>query len=512
MTRTVAVFCFVLCATAAHALLLGEEPGPVPLQTLDGTPITLDHYDERTATAIVFLSARSPAVRDHFDALHAVYTDYRLRDILFVGVCSDPNQSGDELRDFSQRSGSIMQMYRDPEGKAAEQFGATVTPEVFLLDKYGGLVYHGNDPAALEAACKALIEKTGVPAANTRPIGDPIDADLPLLPIADPFGHLAYSAELVFDTIPGVPVHHCSTLAEAPNGDLLCLWYGGSFESADDQALYLARQAPGSREWSTPENILSNQAQPPGNAVIFTQPDGRVAIIWGRMEGTRPVRRGGGWSACRLFYRSSGDNGHTWSEDRELPGTFHWLPRNLPITLPDGTFVLPISGEAGESSGSFLLAKHGDQWEKYGAVIPAGSQPTTIIRDNGDLLTLLRGEPRIRQSISNDNGLTWSEPVPTDLPNPGAGIAMTKLASGRLVLIFNNSEEDRSPINLIQSTDDGETWTDLRTLESDPGEYSYPCVMQTSDGAIHITYTYRRMSIKHTRVNENWLVRTGRPN
>jgi predicted neuraminidase len=90
---------------------------------------------------------------------------------------------------------------------------------------------------------------------------------------------------------------------------------------------------------------------------------------------------------------------------------------------------------------------------------------------------------------------------------------MTKLTSGRVVLVFNDTDQDdRTPFNLIQSYDDGETWTDLRTLEADWGEFSYPSMIQASDGMIHITYTYRRYSIKHVAFDEGWLTHLERPN
>ena len=38
-------------------------------------------------------------------------------------------------------------------------------------------------------------------------------------------------------------------------------------------------------------------------------------------------------------------------------------------------------------------------------------------------------------------------------------------------------------------------------LESEPGEYSYPAVIQTSDGLVHVAYTWKRQRIKHVVIN-----------
>jgi len=507
-------------AMPVSALEIGESAGPVSFETLDGYARTMDNYGERVGTVVVFLSSRCERTARMIQDITALYEKYRFREILFVGVSSNPAETGEELRTFTQNNGIRFPIHRDPDGSVAKQFGATVTPEFFLLDKDARLVYHGdlNGPAyepGLEAAIQELHAGTPVTNAETPVAGTPTDQPGPAREIPDPYGTISFSSELIFTKIPGVAVHHCSTVAEAPNGDILCLWYAGSYESADDQALYLARLKQGERIWTTPERLVWNPAQPPGNAVIFRGPNDRMWVIWGRMEGSRPVRRGAGWGQCRLMVRTSDDNGRIWSEDSEMPGSFGWLPRNVPLTLDNGTLALPISGEAEDRYGSFLLYLQDDgrTWKPGGAIVGGGGQPTVIQRDNGDLLCLMRSQPRIPQSVSTDRGLTWSTPVKTELKNPDSGIAMTKLTSGHLVLVFNDTDrEDRTPFNLIQSYDDGETWTDLRTLEADWGEFSYPSIIQTSDGMIHITYTYRRYSIKHVTFDEGWLTHQERPN
>ena len=62
---------------------------------------------------------------------------------------------------------------------------------------------------------------------------------------------------------------------------------------------------------------------------------------------------------------------------------------------------------------------------------------------------------------------------------------------------YNHSKTGRSPLNVAVSKDGGDTWNSFLRLESEPGEYSYPAVIQTSDGDVHATYTWRRKRIKH---------------
>jgi len=104
---------------------------------------------------------------------------------------------------------------------------------------------------------------------------------------------------------------------------------------------------------------------------------------------------------------------------------------------------------------------------------------------------------QICYSDSPDGGLSWTAAKLTSLPNPNSGIDAIKLKDNRLLLVYNRSRTERTPLNVALSEDDGLTWKDFLTLESGPGEYSYPAVIQTSDERVHITYTYLRKQIKH---------------
>ena len=499
------------------ALKLGEPIGAISMTTLDGHPRVMNNYPEHKGTVVAFLSARCNATLNEIAALNKVVNLDENESMVFVGICSNPSETGEEIRTFCQRRGVVFPVYRDPDAKAAKQFGARWTPEFFLLDNAGQLVYHGGLDG-LAPAVKALLADEPITTRETPVTGTPLDRPGPKYEIDDPYGAIAFSSELIFTQIPGAPVHHCSSLSETPNGDLLCLWYGGSYESAEDQVLFLARLKKGDRFWSIPEVVVRDPDMPPGNAIIFKDPSNRLWMLWGRMEGSRPTRRGSGWSHCRLMTRISTDDGHTWSEEREWADTFGWLPRNPPITLANGQLVLPMSIHTKQESGSIVvrLNPDGTTWSRLGCM-PRGGQMTVIQRNNGDLFALGRSHPYILASESKDGGVTWSTPVQTSLKCPDSANCMIRLNSGRLLLAHNDCDgEDRAILALEQSDDEGRTWKNQKILEFEPnraaGEYSYPCLIQTSDGMIHITYTCRRYSIKHAAFDEGWLIHVERPN
>ena len=512
--------CFLMVAAAGAAwaqdgLKLGERAGAVDLLSPEGLRVEMNNYDERRGTVVLFLSTRDEGTNAEAAAIVALnHQHHEHHRVLFVGIFPDAEQSPKEIRAFCQAHGFNFPVYRDPERKATRRFGAHVTPEGFLLDHEGRLLYRGSEEG-LAGALAAFQNGTAMPASETTVHGVEIGRKLAPRPIVDPFGSIDFSSELIFDKIPGYPVHHCSSITETPNGDLLVSWYGGSYESSDDQVLFLSRRLKGARNWSPPEIVVRSPGKPPGNAILFTDKTGKVWLLWGRMEGKQPMMRGTGWDHCQLFYRTSGDNGKTWSQDKPFfNDTMGWLPRNLPITAADGSLIVPISDELhghGVDLSFFVsTSDNGRTWKSSG-IMRGGEQPTIIQRADGTLVAYLRVRPNIVAAESHDGGKTWTTPSPTQWKNPDSGISMRRLNNGHVLLVFNNQDNSRTPLHIVRSTDEGRTWGKPLILETNPGEYSYPSVLQTSDGKIHFIYTFRRYSIKHVEMNEVWLTRMERP-
>ena len=130
-----------------------------------------------------------------------------------------------------------------------------------------------------------------------------------------------------------------------------------------------------------------------------------------------------------------------------------------------------------------------------------GAIQPTILRFGDTLRILCRTQQkRISTATSTDNGLTWSKMTLTDLPNPNSGIDAVTLKDGRGLLVYNDTERGRSPLNVAVSKD-GTSWKQVVTLENQPGEYSYPAVIQAADGRVHITYTWKRRTVKYVELD-----------
>ena len=495
-------------------LVLGEPAGTVSLTSPEGLSVAMDNYADHRATAVLFLSSRDDGTASAAKQIVALNDRISDKRVLTIAIFEGADVSGPEVRRYCQFHGINFPVYLDSDRSIANKFGARVTPSAFLLDKSSKLVYSGAIDGFARAVT-AFDEGKSIPASETNVAGTPVEASLPPRAVSDPYGEIHFSSELIFSKIDGYPVHHCSSMTLAPNGDLLVSWYGGSYESSDDQVLFLARLKKATHVWSTPEILVRSPGKPPGNAVLFTTADERIWLVWGRMEGKQPMLRGTGWDACSLFFRTSSDGGFTWTEDKLFfHDTLGWLPRNLTIKHADGTLVLPLSDERnghGVDLSFFLATKdNGATWTRS-AIMRGGEQPTIIQRADGSLLAYLRVRPNIKAAESRDEGRTWTAPAPTEWKNPDAGISMCRLKNGHLLLVFNDEDDSRSPLHIARSTDEGRTWSKPLIVETNPGEYSYPSIFEAPDGTIHLIYTFRRYSIKHVEMNEEWFTQLERP-
>jgi predicted neuraminidase len=304
------------------------------------------------------------------------------------------------------------------------------------------------------------------------------------------------------------PSAHASTVAETSAGTLLAAWFGGTNEGHDDVEIWLSRRPRGGEEWSVPQRLTNTPEIPVWNPVLFVDADTTWLFF---KVGPSPKE----WAGA---YLKSSDDGRSWSEVTYMPAGLLGPIRTKPIVLADGAWLAGTSVEAGYRWDSPADAPHrnwavwlersedrGRTWSKHGPVTVPGElfgviQPTLWQSAEGEVRMLMRATERIgriAEASSTDGGRTWTPARPTSLPNPNTGVDVVRLDDGRLVLIYNHLSEGRRAIHLAVSHDDGDRWSEPLLLEEGPGEYSYPAVIQSADGDVHVTYTWRRERIRH---------------
>jgi predicted neuraminidase len=288
---------------------------------------------------------------------------------------------------------------------------------------------------------------------------------------------------------------HASTIVEPEPGRLIAAWFGGSAEGKKDVRIWMARHD--GMSWSAPEVAAEEPEQPCWNPVLFRSKSGTVFLFY--KAGPNPL----GWTG---FVRRSTDGGKSWSKPAPLPAGILGPVKNKPIQLADGAILAGTSVESFRAWACWIerSTDDGRTWKRFGPITvpdhPYGIiQPTLFDAKNGGVVMLCRsrGLGAICRSESPDNGESWTPASPTALPNPNSGIDGVTTGEKKWFLVYNHSDRNRYPLNLGLSENDGQTWRVVHTFEDQPGEFSYPAIIQTQDGRLHVTYTWQRRRIKH---------------
>ena len=304
------------------------------------------------------------------------------------------------------------------------------------------------------------------------------------------------------------PECHSASIVETKNGDLVATYFGGTKERNPDVCIWVSRKPKGKSDWTAPQMaadgvFADGHREACWNPVLFETPSGELHLYF--KIGVNVA----GWKGWMV---RSKDGGKTWSKREQLPDTIYGPIKNKPI-LNKGRLISPTSDER---NGWKLYFEYSDDmgktWKRT-RFVEADSgvkaiQPSIIVLPDGRLEALCRTRSRhIGVTYSSDNGVTWSKLQLSDLPNNNSGLDAVTLKDGGYALICNDwpIEPDkekgaRTPLSILRSVD-GQHWQHWITLEDSPIlQYSYPSIIQSRDGHIHVVYTWRRQRVKHVEL------------
>lgn len=311
-------------------------------------------------------------------------------------------------------------------------------------------------------------------------------------------------SEFIYESAP-FPSCHASTLAESSPGKLIAAWFGGTHEKNPDVGIWVARWDGG--RWSQPIEVANGvqyiqadgvaKRHPCWNPVLFQPKSGPLMLFY--KVGPTPSTWWG-------MLTTSADGGETWSSPVRLPERIDGPVKNKPIQLPNGDILCGSSTEDDGWRVHFEVTSDlGKNWRRIGPVNDGKTfgaiQPSILSLGGDKLLAVGRTkQAKVFQIASHDQGKTWQSMEASSLPNPNSGTDAVTLNNGQHWIIYNHTARGRSPLNISVSVD-GKHWKAAVVLENEPGEYSYPAIIQTSDGLIHVTYTWRREKIKHAVID-----------
>lgn len=336
---------------------------------------------------------------------------------------------------------------------------------------------------------------------------------------------------------------HASFLLKLANGDLGCVWFGGTQEGKPDVSIYFSLLPAGSSSWSPEQKISDDPTRSEQNPVLFETPAGELWVLYTAQifgdQDTSIVRR-----------RISRDGGQSWGPIETFidePGTFI---RNPVIIADNGDWLLPIFrcrpipgakwNGAEDFSGVKVSSDQGRSWSYHEVPDGVGAVHMNIVKLPGKLVAFYRNRRAdfILKSESTDNGRSWTVPRPTTVPNNNSSIQARRFRDGRIVLICNPINArlageagrpdltaklgskviwgtPRAPVSLFFSADGGETFGDRLDVETGPGwchadlptkeqpensELSYPSVEEKADGTIALSFTWHRRAIRYVEL------------
>lgn len=318
--------------------------------------------------------------------------------------------------------------------------------------------------------------------------------------------------ELMFAPDSFFPQCHASCILPLSGGRILCVYFAGQHEKANDVGIWLS-EFDGS-SWIPPRRIAKISDEPHWNPVIF-HVIGGIRLVF---------KAGYEISSWRSYTMLSGDNGQTWSIPRAYTDNPSGGPvRSKPIRLSSGELLAPNSDEDGAWLPRVDISRNeGATFERWSQipinlVYPdqpdhisgrGAIQPTLWESQPGHVHALLRTSAgRIFRSDCSDGGRSWTRARPLNVPNNNSGIDVAATSDGRLFLALNPTSGDfvkRTPLCIYQSTDGGESFVpfavvndaEIDELTGECAELSYPS-LAIYDGQLHVSYTYNRKSIAY---------------
>lgn len=136
----------LLCASSAlfaQEFHVGSAVPDFTLQQLGGSPVQFSTL-KGNVTVVTFISVQCPVSNSYNERMNALYQDYAPKGVKFVAINANRTETASAVADHAREHSFQFTVYKDPDNVIADRFGATVTPETYVIDSTGTVRYHGS--------------------------------------------------------------------------------------------------------------------------------------------------------------------------------------------------------------------------------------------------------------------------------------------------------------------------------------------------------------------------------
>jgi len=321
-------------------------------------------------------------------------------------------------------------------------------------------------------------------------------------------------------------------IARLSNGRLVCIFATVTSKPAK-MKIVASVSDDGGKSWSKPVLVFDHPSAEDADPSLLVDGDRLLAFSTTVPEPTKIERS--------LIYMRESKDGVNWESEvllktprKYIAGKIHQGHR-----LADGTLIFSYSwdtwadqgmppateGEMDIKSGVLRSSDGGKTWvagaDMYSQIPKTSPHSTggvdeaaTVVLADGRLMTLMRtAATKLFQAWSDDGGLTWDTPRPSDLTAHNSPAALWKLDNSSDVLVtWDNSSTGRTPLCAALSGDGGKTWSEPKVIVDThgPQQVSYPSAVQAKDGTIVVVWQQQLpqhgRDIRFARFNRQWLV------
>jgi peroxiredoxin len=137
------IFLIVFLST----LIYGSDPEKVEnfkLKDYNGIEHSLSDYNNSKAIVIMFIATECPVSNAYNERMENLYNEYKNKGVSFIAINSNKAESVSMIKDHAKEHNLTFTILKDEKNVIADKFGASVTPEIYVLNQKFEVLYHGR--------------------------------------------------------------------------------------------------------------------------------------------------------------------------------------------------------------------------------------------------------------------------------------------------------------------------------------------------------------------------------